>query len=704
MSDAFGRLSPTLQQAIVNGLGFRELRPVQLQTIDAVLSGKNCVILAPTAGGKTEAAFFPVLSRMDTERWQPVSVLYLAPIRALLNNQEERVARYAMTVGRTAFKWHGDTSEALRKSFLKNPADLLLTTPESLEAMLMSPRVDARHLFAGLAAVIVDEVHAFAAGDRGAHLVSVLERLLRFARRDVQRIGLSATVGNPEEILTWLQGSSSREGLVIQPGGQAQTPQISVDYVGSLENAAMVLDALHRGRKRLCFVDSRAQAERLAEQLTKLGSTTLVTHGSLAARERQAAERAFQDGSNCIIVATSALELGIDVGDLDHVLQIDAPGSVASFLQRMGRTGRRPGTTPNCTFLATSPETLLRTVALVRLRDEGFIEPVRPSREASHIMAHQLMALSLQENGVGESEWYAWLSGATCFADLEEADRRTLVQHMVTSGILFLDGGKLSLGPDGERRYGRRNFEALYAVFSTPRLLSVRSGRTEVGAIDATFLQSLREDEETLCFLLGGRAWRVVNIEWSRGICEVVPSEMARAPRWQGNHVFLSSELCRATRTVLLEDTLDKRWSKRASSVLERQRREHPFLQGGGVPLVSQGQDLVWWTFAGGRANLLLGRLLEQELGGRCTVQNEKISLKGSAGQSMAALRDVLDRLARTDRPSAEDARALAMNSAGKTRLSKFEPCLPPTLLSRFLRRELTDEHAARAAIQEAIS
>jgi ATP-dependent Lhr-like helicase len=201
---AFDRLSPALQYQITQTLGFTSLRPVQELTIPPVLDGKNCVVLAPTAGGKTEAAFFPALSRVDAEDLRPVSVIYTSPIRALLNNQEERVARYAATIGRRVFKWHGDVGPTQRRRFLDDPTDVLMTTPESLEAMLMSTRVPARRLFEGLEMVIVDEVHAFADDDRGAHLSSLLERLSRYCGRDVQRIGLSATVGNPEEILDWL--------------------------------------------------------------------------------------------------------------------------------------------------------------------------------------------------------------------------------------------------------------------------------------------------------------------------------------------------------------------------------------------------------------------------------------------------------------------------------------------------------------------
>jgi ATP-dependent helicase Lhr and Lhr-like helicase len=199
--EPFERLSPALNYQIVNGLGFTELRPVQLNAVGPILDGENCVILAPTAGGKTEAAFFPLLSRMDTDDWKPVSVIYVAPIVALLNNQEHRLIRYAGLIRRRAFKWHGDVGAGQRKSFVREPSDILLTTPESLEVMLMSRTIPAKRLFQGLQAVVIDEIHAFVGDDRGGHLSALLERLSRYCARDVQRIGLSATVGNPEDIL-----------------------------------------------------------------------------------------------------------------------------------------------------------------------------------------------------------------------------------------------------------------------------------------------------------------------------------------------------------------------------------------------------------------------------------------------------------------------------------------------------------------------
>lgn len=495
----FHRLSPALQYQIVNTLGFGGLRPVQDMTIDAVLDGRNCVVLAPTAGGKTEAAFFPLLSAMNDEDWRPVSTLYLSPIRALLNNQEDRAAKYAGLLSRRVFKWHGDTGPSHRKAFLSDPADILLTTPESLEAMMMSTRVPARQLFAGLRAVIIDEVHAFANDDRGAHLSAVLERLVRFCGRDVQRIGLSATVGNPEEILRWLQGSSERAAEVISPPKPKAAPEITIDFVGSPPNAAKMIKHLHPGRKRLVFVDSRRGVEELGRLLNEAGVTTYVTHGSLSAPQRRDAEQAFELGSDCVIAATSALELGIDVGDLDHVLQLDSPPSVASFLQRMGRTGRRPGKSTNCTFLCTKDHLALQAAAIVRLQRQGFVEDVRPHRAASHVLAHQIMALSIQLSGVAPDEWWAWLRGATAFVELDKGARRELTEHMLREEILADHGGKLWLGPRGERLYGKRNFGELYAVFSTPRLVTVKWDTREIGTIDAQFLQGLDAEEGVGC-------------------------------------------------------------------------------------------------------------------------------------------------------------------------------------------------------------
>jgi ATP-dependent helicase Lhr and Lhr-like helicase len=695
MTIAFDRLSPALAVQIVNGLGWTSLREVQNQSIHAILDGRNAVILAPTAGGKTEASLFPLLSLMDSEDRAATSVLYIAPIRALLNNQEARLEKLTGLIGRTAFKWHGDVSQSARKRFIRTPADILAITPESLEAMLMSSRVPGKRLLSHVRAVVIDEVHAFAQSDRGSHLVAVLERIQRICGHDIQRIGLSATVGDPEAIADWLCGSSARPRIVVNPGAVGAPPEVHLDYVGSLENAAHVIHKLWPGTRRLVFVDSRRRVEELASMLLARGVDTFISHSSLAVSDRTAAERAFEERDNCVIVATSALELGIDVGDLDRVVQIDAPSTVSSFLQRMGRTGRRAGTRANCTFLATSDDAVLQAAGLLRLWEQGYVEPTTPNVRSIHVLAHQLLTLGIQALGIGVADWWRWLDGCAAFDDISKAERDALLQHMLDSDILAEVDSRLVMGRRGEKLYAGANFRELYAVFSVPPVLRVLHGRQEVGSVDAWFAQQ-DGDHTSLAFVLGGKAWQVNAIDWRRAVCHVTPAAQGTYPRWMGSPVLLSEALCQAMRDVLVQDSQGATWSKRAHAVMEELRQAHPFLHDGPAPLVSDTDRVKWWTFAGGRANNLLATLLKKALGDKVTSNNLCVTLTDGAASSDVAIRQAIAALG--PRLTWANARALAPESA-RGRISKFQPCLPEHLERDLLARSLLDvQGAARAA------
>jgi ATP-dependent Lhr-like helicase len=224
----FSRFPERLQHAIANHLGFNSLRPVQELAGEAILDGKNAVVLAPTAGGKTEASIFPVLAQLLESQPSGIGSIYVAPIKALLNNQEVRLGDYTQMVGLDRFVWHGDAGASQKQQFCREPTALLMTTPESLEVMLMSPRVPVQTLFADLRSIVIDEIHAFAGTDRGAHLMSVVERLATLSQHDVQRIGLSATIGNPDHIAHWLSGTSQRESVVIDPPKPKAQRQIKI--------------------------------------------------------------------------------------------------------------------------------------------------------------------------------------------------------------------------------------------------------------------------------------------------------------------------------------------------------------------------------------------------------------------------------------------------------------------------------------------
>ena len=508
---------------------------------------------------------FPLLTAMDRQRWQGLSVIYVCPLKALLNNLLPRLESYTAWLGRRVELWHGDTTPSRRRAILTAPPDVLLTTPESLESMLVSTHVDHRRLFADLRAIVVDEVHAFGGDDRGWHLLAVLERLTRIRGQAIQRIGLSATVGNPAELLRWLQGSAAgtTSGVVVapetaslpDPGGRVRSEKsgtattalpaagadIELDYVGSTANAAKVIVALYRGEKRLVFCDSKQLVEELGAQLRELGVTTYLIHASLSLDERHRAEHAFAEGRDCVIVSTSALELGLDVGDLDRVIQVNAPPTVAAFLQRLGRSGRRPGTRRNCLFLALREEHLLLTAGLLLAWSRGFVEPVIAPPEPRHITAQQLLALCLQEGRVGMRTWQEWLP----LPELT-VDAQPIASYLVEQGYLDTDNGMLFIGPEAERRFGHRHFMNLMAVFTAPPEFTVLHGRDEIGRTDPSLLADRVEGPRLL--LLGGRNWRVTWTDWKRRRCFVEPAESGGRARWLSE---------RGRRTVLRDRTIN---------------------------------------------------------------------------------------------------------------------------------------------------
>ncbi|WP_328223965.1 DEAD/DEAH box helicase [Streptomyces sp. NBC_00310] len=701
--DAFDLLDPVLGHHVVNTLGWHTLRPLQEEAVAPLLAGEDAVLLAPTAGGKTEAAVFPLLSRMNQRGWKGTSVLYVCPLKALLNNLHPRLETYAGWLGRSTGLWHGDITTARRRRLLVQRPDILLTTPESLESMLVSTHVDHRSFFSGLHSVVIDEVHAFAGDDRGWHLLAVLERLGRVANRPLQRVGLSATVGNPAELLDWLQGSGHgrRPGRVIAPGsGQQQLPtaetrhpagDIELDYVGSVANAAIVIAALHRGEKRLVFCESRRTVEELGEQLRLRGVTTFLSHASLSVDERRRAESAFAEARDCVIVSTSTLELGIDVGDLDRVIQLDAPRTVAAFLQRLGRTGRRPGSSRNCLFLALDDDGLLASAALLLQWSRNWVEPVTPPPEPRHLVAQQLLALCLQEHRVGENLWQEWWGGIGPFGP----GAAPVVRHLVEQGYLDQDSGLLFIGPQAEHRYGHCHFMNLTAVFTAPPEFTVLNGRTEVGRTDPDLLTE--EVQGPRRVLLAGRSWQVTHIDFSRRRCFVIPVDEGGRARWSGFGAerILSFELTRAARDVLLGEDPPVRLTGRAAAHLAQAREAHLDTVHPGSTVIARrpGGDVRWWTWAGHRANATLAATLAPA-----------VSPQRRAHAHWIRLRD--------DLTHQDWANAMAQAREGMTLPEidwravhglKFAEALPPRLAEATLAARTVDEKGACFALGEPV-
>ncbi|OIP37519.1 MAG: DEAD/DEAH box helicase [Deltaproteobacteria bacterium CG2_30_63_29] len=666
-----------MQEAIVARLGWSNLRPVQEQAGEALLAGNNAVILAPTAGGKTEASIFPTLSMMVDDGPLGVGALYIAPIKALLNNQEDRLGLYTEMVGLRRFVWHGDTSAHHRKKFLKEPTELLMTTPESLEVMLVSRRVDEARIFADLRVVIIDEVHALAGTDRGAHLMSVVERLARVSKHDVQRVGLSATVGNPLAILEWLQGTSRRPCCVVDPPKQPGRRQLLVVHRPELAQLSLDAAKVARGQKSLFFCQSRATTEAVAENLRRAGTEVFVHHSAVSREERELAEERFQHGSDACIVCTSTLELGIDVGDLDKVLQAEAPDTVSSFMQRMGRTGRRPGKVANTTFFCETSEGVLQAIALIELAKAGWVESVDVEQRCWPVLIHQLLAMSLASDGITAEDAWAHLSLVHDFRGIRRVEYDRLLNWMLRDGALRLVSGRLVLGPKAEKRFGRKNFMELFAVFSSPQTYTVLKAGQPLGTLSQGFVDRLVEGVSA--FLLGGRAWAVLRVQHSDRTVLVEAAPRGRQPTWGGFlPQFLGFDLCQQIRSTLLSDVVFPYLEPAAAAVLAEQRATlHDILAAqAGVEVCDD--ELRWWTFAGGRINATLRYALEA-VGGDWKVipDNFLIKVRGE-GLDGPRFAEACARLA--DLEFWENPRLWAdvAESLPTYRLSKFQPLMPP--------------------------
>ncbi len=414
-----------------------------------------------------------------------------------------------------------------------------------------------------------------------------------------------------------------------------------------------------------------------------------MSHSSLGLDERRCAERAFAQRQNCVIVATSSLELGLDVGDLDRVIQIDAPPSVSSFLQRMGRTGRRAATPSNCLFLATSDEGLLRAAALLDLWQEGFVEPVVPPPKPFHILAQQLMALVLQERGVARSEWFEWVATVPGFAEMNRQEVSELVDFMLRSGVLWADNGVLSFAPEGEAKYGRKNFMELLSVFTSPPLFRVLYGQKELGYVhESTFY---KRDEGPPVLVLAGRNWKTNHLDWKRRIAHVEPAEERGRSRWLGEGQFLGYRVCQSIRRLLVGDANQPIWSQRATAQLNAIRMEYPWVSTDATSIVRHATGEVrWWTFGGGVANTLLADHVRP----KGEVQIDNLSLRFQTSLTLKDVEDLIGSL------SAERIVPVAAQDAIEG--LKFSECLPPQIAAEVFCARFNDAEAVRRVVGEA--
>ncbi|TGM66156.1 DEAD/DEAH box helicase [Leptospira meyeri] len=687
----FSRFHPRLQQQIVNVLGWASLRPVQELAGEAILNGSNCVVLAPTAGGKTESSFFPVISEILNNPKEGVRAIYISPLKALLNNQEERIDQYTKMVGISSFKWHGDVNQAGRKSFLKENSEILMTTPESLEAMLVSTKFPSDIVFKHLDFVIIDEIHALASVDRGSQLISILERIKYKNQNDFIRIGLSATVGNPNEILDWMQGSSKRNKSLIDPPKQPSKRQLYIYFDENLPTLISEATKLTNSGKSLIFCDSRSMAEIFGTKLSAEGIDSYVHHSSLSLEERERAELKFAKGIRSCIVATSTMELGIDVGDLDRVLQAETPNSVASFLQRIGRTGRRAGSVSNMTFLIQKEENLLQAISLIENARVSWVEDVRFSNRMWHLLIQQIMAILLEYGGIKPATLRELISLSYPFSGITTIEYEEFISYLISQDFIFHADGLFSMGMKAEEEFGRRNFMKILSVFQSPVEFGVYTmADRHIGTIQREFVEKLEPEESS--FMLGGKPWLLKFIDWSglRVFVESAPAGFKT--KWSGFLPrLLQYEVSRKMREIILSDEDFPYLDPSAKEQLKSMRDSTRLLISGKEPIIyHDGQDIILFTYAGGFVNFTLKFALMNECNCEVITSNEEIKIK----KQSITIENLFEYLQKFRNPTyweTDEIREKLAKKFPNYRISKFQDYLPEKFGKEILGQILLD-------------
>ncbi|MCC8198701.1 MAG: DEAD/DEAH box helicase [Tannerellaceae bacterium] len=557
---------------------WEELRPVQGAAITKVLSTANHFILASrTASGKTEAAFLPVLSCVDFS-CPGVRVLYISPLIALINDQMVRVEELCKYLDVPVTKWHGEARVAARKQLLKSPAGIVLITPESLEAMFVNHPEYITHLFGDLQFVIIDEIHSFIGTDRGIQLKSILSRLRDINTDTFRILGLSATIGSYEEAKNFT-GEPERTKVLLD--SSARDMETTFAYFPLDNPSELPLDLIKElyrqtnGRKSLVFPNSRGRVEEISVKLGKLsarlgGATRYFSHHSSVDKEVREYVEYFAKNNrrdNFAIVCTSTLELGIDIGSVDQVIQIDATHTISSLIQRVGRSGRKDGAVSKLSLFATTPMTMLQSLACWNLYCHKYIEPPFSIQCPYDLLAHQAISIVKSTNGIGVQRLVQALKSNFAFSHLPENEIREIIDHLARTDIFEKIQHELIIGMEGEKIVNKRDF---YSSFVREINLKVFHKSQAIGELQ---LNPLLEEDTNI--LLAARIWKIVEIDWKARKIYVVPAHDGQKPRFEGKSGAIHREICREMYRILLTDDTFEPLDPESVAVLSQLRKNY---------------------------------------------------------------------------------------------------------------------------------
>lgn len=710
----FDRLHPEIQRWIWEQ-NWSELRDVQTRAISAVLDDASDVLIAAsTASGKTEAAFLPILTQIVDRSRQGFSVLYISPLKALINDQFRRLEPLCERLEMGVVRWHGDAPQAAKKKALRNPAGIALITPESIEALFIRKPADAKRLFADLDFVVIDELHAFLHGLRGLHLATLLRRIDELAGRRTRRIGLSATIGDLAAAAKWLNPDTSEAVAQINSsvGGPELRLQIrayidlpEVDDPDGLEGEIpkpIALDQIAdhlfenlRGANNLVFAGSRRRVESLADRLRRRYENSgapnefFPHHGSLAKNLREEAEERLKKGDlPTSAITTTTLELGIDIGSIKSVAQVGAPRSIASLRQRLGRSGRRKGTpailriyvrerelAADCDPIDRLRPELVRAVAAVRLLVQKFTEPALPEPAIATVVVHQTLSIITERGGARADQLYRTICGSGPLDAFTKQDYVELLRAIAGPEVKFIEqstDGLLMLGENGERTVAARDFYAVFQGDEEWRLVANGQTLGTIPIANAFGVGSL--------VAFAGRRWRVTAVDDKAKVLGVAPHRAAKIPRFENLiSEALHDRFLAEMRAVYESDDVPAYLNTPAAGLLVEARAAYRDLHLAKERMIESGQDTHVLLWRGTAMTSVLAIALHAA-GYECSIHDLGVTIAKATREDVKAALDALATATPASLAKLED-------FVENLRTAKFDDFVPETVLRQLWTR-----------------
>jgi ATP-dependent helicase Lhr and Lhr-like helicase len=612
---SFDLLSEPIRK-FIRDKGWEQLRPIQTAAITKILaSDDNFILASRTASGKTEAAFLPILSKVNFND-SGVQVLYISPLIALINDQFYRIEELCKNLDVTVTKWHGEANKTLKERLIKQPNGIVLITPESLEAMFVNKPYNVKQLFSNLKYVVIDEIHSFIGTDRGIQLKSILSRLKKVNSKSFSIVGLSATIGDYDEAKKFTGDELKTKVLLDRT---AKEINALFRYFKN-KNEELPLELLKdlyietKDNKVLIFPNSRGRAEEVAVKLRKIsdrvkGHPNYFSHHSSVDREVREYVEYFAKNNNrqnFCISCTSTLELGIDIGTVDEVVQIDATHSIASLIQRVGRSGRKEGESSNLYLYATNEWSLLQSIACWLLYKEGFIEPPQKNEKPYDILVHQALSITKGHSGIRLTELINQLKENAAFKQIELSEIDEILKHLIEIDFLEKLQHEVIIGVEGEKVVNSRDF---YSVFKTEENFKVVNAGNTIGEIP--FSPQIIEDEN---ILLSAKIWKIKFVDHKAKKIEVIPTKDGKKPMFFGGGATIHQRIREKMFEVLYSKTDYDFLDQPSCDETEILRKDFSVFNITDLqsdrPLLKAEKHLQLFTFTGTRINRTIQLLL----------------------------------------------------------------------------------------------